>query len=184
MSFLSRLLRKNEVAHLGGHLYAGIGTAARHPAFFTDLQVPDTMDGRFDMLMLIQGLVSYVLMQRGEQTIAREMQEQLIRDMDRNLREIGVGDLSVGKQIKAMSSTLLGSQAAYHKALSIDDQTLAIAALAEAIGRNIYRDVEGAPADRMALAGYRLYRIWNQIETKTLAKGLTVDVGLEALQGE
>lgn len=172
MSLFSRLFGHSKATRVGGYLYKSVGEAARVPHFFTEMKVPDTLDGRFDMLMLMQSILTEILMERGQQAVVREMQEQLIRDMDRNLREIGVGDLSVGKQIKAMGSALLGRQAAYHKALK-DDGPL----LEEAIRRNIYGEDEMAPAADLADIARTLHAAWSGLSLDDMQSALPVKLG-------
>ena len=106
--------------------------AARHPAFYAQWNVPDTLDGRFDMIALHTFLVLDRL--KGEAEAFRQaLVDELFRDMDRSLREMGVGDLGVGKRVRKMAEVLYGRIAAYDKALSAPDD-----ALVQAIERNIF----------------------------------------------
>ena len=100
---LSRLRRSSEWSP-GSALYFALLQQARHAVFFRDWGVPDTVDGRFDMIVLHAMLVIRRLRQGGAegQAVAQEMFDRMFLDFDRSLRELGVGDMSIGKQIKKM----------------------------------------------------------------------------------
>ena len=94
--------------------------AARHPVAYAEWGVPDTLDGRFDMITLHTFLVLDRL--KGEDRAFRqELVDEFFRDMDRSLREMGVGDLSVGKKVRKMAEVFYGRLAAYDKALAGPD---------------------------------------------------------------
>ena len=117
--------------------YEAIVAAARHPDFYAALHVPDTVDGRFDMITLHTYLVLDRL--KGSDAGFRQaLVDELFRDMDRSLREMGVGDLSVGKKVRKMAEVFYGRIAAYDKALADGGD-----ALAAALARNVFPD--GAP---------------------------------------
>ena len=86
-------------------LYGRIVDQARDPEYYASFGVPDTLDGRFDMLVLHAFLVIRRLQRGGDagEALAQHLFDALIDDMDRSLREIGVGDLSVGKKVKPTS---------------------------------------------------------------------------------
>ncbi|MBY0511086.1 MAG: hypothetical protein K2P94_13170 [Rhodospirillaceae bacterium] len=136
-----RRSRPHEDAALS--LYRSLVEKARDPAFYAALGVPDTVNGRFDMLVIHAMLVLRRL--RGGGTMANRtgklMLELMFRDMDQSLREMGVGDMGVGKHIKKMAKAMFGRGERYEAALDGDDP----AAVAEALKENIYR--QGAPAD-------------------------------------
>jgi cytochrome b pre-mRNA-processing protein 3 len=116
-------------------LYNAIVGQARLPHWYVEGQVPDTLDGRFDMVSSILSLVLLRLEALGQP--AREASAQLteifVTDMDGQLRQHGIGDLVVGKHIGQMMSQLGGRLTAYREAL-VDGGTLD-----GAIARNIYR---------------------------------------------
>jgi cytochrome b pre-mRNA-processing protein 3 len=126
-------------------VYESIVAAARHPVFYTDWQVADTLDGRFDMIALHAFLVLDRL--KGQAGVFRQnLVDELFRDMDRSLREMGVGDLSVGKKVRKMAEVFYGRIAAYDQAAAGKDSYAAV------IARNVFP--EGAPdgiADRIAV---------------------------------
>lgn len=133
-------------------LYGAIVAQARHPALYAELAVPDTVDGRFDMIVLHAVLVFRRL--RGEPPAIAERSQALfdlfMADMDRSLREMGVGDLTVPKRIKKMAEAFYGRLDVYVGALDAGDA----AGLAAAIARNVFPD--GAPAGVGRLAAYAL----------------------------
>lgn len=95
-------------------LYNAIVVAARAPHWYLDGGVPDTLDGRFDMISLIFALVSHRIDQDPEQAVAGvHLTEILVEDMDGQLRQIGFGDMVVGKQVGRMMSALGGRLGAY-----------------------------------------------------------------------
>jgi cytochrome b pre-mRNA-processing protein 3 len=136
----------------GFALYGAAVAAARRPVFFADAGVPDTLDGRFDLVSLFTGLVISRIAgdpdPRGKD-LAQAVFDAMFADMDVNLREMGVGDLSVGKRVKRMWEAFHGRAQAYEAALQAGDR----AALEEALARNVWRGEapEGAPA-RLAAA--------------------------------
>jgi cytochrome b pre-mRNA-processing protein 3 len=132
-------------------LYRTIVGQARNPQFYEHWEVPDTPDGRFDMIVLHSVLVFRRL--RGEPAaaaVAQALFDRMFADFDESLREMGVGDLRVGKQVKAMAKALYGRIVAYGGALDRGDQ----AALGEALRRNVYRHVSPAATSIERLAGY------------------------------
>ncbi|MDE3017072.1 MAG: ubiquinol-cytochrome C chaperone [Pseudomonadota bacterium] len=127
-------------------IYAQIVAAARQAVFYKDWQVPDTLDGRFDMLVLHLYLVLDACGKHRE--FCRDLSEAFFSDMDRSLREMGVSDTGVGKRIKAMAQAFYGRQAAYAEAGSDEKK------LMEALRRNVWREKPAAGEAVAALAGY------------------------------
>jgi cytochrome b pre-mRNA-processing protein 3 len=131
------LVRGKRHERAGFELYGAAVSNARDPYLYATLGVPDTIDGRFDMV----GLHSFLLIQRltgAEEpgpALAQAIFDAMFSDMDVNLREMGVGDLSVGKRVKAMWEAFHGRAAAYAPALRNGDA----AALEAALGRNVWR---------------------------------------------
>jgi cytochrome b pre-mRNA-processing protein 3 len=133
-------------------LYGAIVAQARTPEFYTDYGVPDTVEGRFDMVVLHVYLVFRRLAEAGE--IARvhgqEMFDLFIEDMDASMRELGVGDLSVPRKLRAMAEGYYGRAGVYDAALrdAGDDK------LAAALLRNVYAGNENTEAGARRLARY------------------------------
>ena len=124
-------------------LYQAIVQEGRQPHWYVEGQVPDTVDGRFDMIVAI---LAQALMRLESLDAAQEsvwLTELFIDDMDGQLRQEGIGDVVVGKHIGRMVSALGGRLSAYRTALS------GVAELSEALTRNLYR---GSPPAADALA--------------------------------
>lgn len=99
-------------------LYAAVVGEARAPRWYAELGVPDTIDGRFDMVTLVLCLVLLRLERDGEAGFAVRLTEAFIHDMDGQVREIGFGDLVVGKQVGGMMASLGGRLGSYAPTIS------------------------------------------------------------------
>lgn len=129
-------------------LYAAIVAQSRRPEFYMDYGVPDTIDGRFDMIVLHQTLLLRRLVREEHlRPLAQAVFDAFCRDMDGNLREMGVGDLAVPKKMLEFGAAFYGRYGAYDKALEAADTE----ALAAALGRNL---VGGTAAAAQRLAAY------------------------------
>ncbi len=123
-------------------IYAQLVEQAREPHFYTDCGVPDTLDGRFEMILLHMFLYQRSPVQdKTEAQLRRMVAEAFFEDMDRSLREIGISDTGVGKRIKAMARAYFGRLKVYEEALADD------ALLAQALLRNVYATVGEVPLD-------------------------------------
>jgi len=130
-------------------LYGHAVAAARDPALYRDLGVPDTLDGRFDMLGLTVALMIRRLRAAPPPgpALAQAVFDAMFSDMDINLREMGVGDLSVGRKVREMWEGFHGRAGAYEAALTAADMP----ALAAALARNVWRGAAPAgAAERLA----------------------------------
>jgi cytochrome b pre-mRNA-processing protein 3 len=132
-------------------LYVAVVERGRHPGFYLSLGVPDSPDGRFDMIALHAFLVLRRLRKDQPRTadLAQALFDLMFADMDQNLREMGVGDLSVGRRVKVLAQAFYGRVAAYDAGLDGDD-----IALEDAVRRNVFRHVAANPAHIAALARY------------------------------
>ncbi len=137
-----------EAAH---ELYGRIVAQARQPGFYQGGGVPDSIDGRFDLIVLHVFLVLNRLKREESRAsgLSQALFDLLFLDMDRSLREMGVGDIGVGKRVKAMVQAFYGRMSAYDTALAADD-----AALQEALKRNLFGTVE---PDILELSGFCAY---------------------------
>ncbi|MFQ5535784.1 MAG: ubiquinol-cytochrome C chaperone family protein [Sphingomonadales bacterium] len=149
--FLDRFLGSRRRRAAAYDLYVSVVEQARSPSFYEDLGVPDTVDGRFDLIALHAFLVLHRCKQEGDEAdeTAQAFFDLFFGDMDRSLREMGVGDLSVGKRVKEMVAAFLGRVEAYEAGLSADGP-----ALEEALLRNLYR---GQHPGALALSGLTAY---------------------------
>jgi cytochrome b pre-mRNA-processing protein 3 len=131
------LLRRNRLERPAYLLYGTAVAAARASWFYTGLDVADSVEGRFDMVSLHVFLVIRRLGQLPAPgpAMAQAVFDAMFNDMDVNLREMGVGDLAVGKRNRALWEAFHGRSAAYQEALAAADD----AALETALARNVWR---------------------------------------------
>jgi cytochrome b pre-mRNA-processing protein 3 len=128
-------------------IYGMIVTQAREPLFYRDLAVPDTVNGRFDLLVLHLWLVLRRLRAaEGAAALSQALFDRFCNDMDDNLREMGVGDLTVPKRMQAFGEAFYGRTAAYDMALQAGDEPLA-----QALCKNILNGEGIENARRLAL---------------------------------
>jgi cytochrome b pre-mRNA-processing protein 3 len=149
---LRRLLARFDPEPPQRRLYRRIVEQSRQPAFYARLGVPDTVNGRFDMITLHAFLVMNRLRHEGSAEAAEFSQalfDEMFLDMDHNLREMGVADTSVGKHVRRMSEVFFGRVAAYREALDAGDEE----ALKDAFRRNIFEG-KARPAALSALLAY------------------------------
>ncbi len=132
-------------------IYGMIVTQAREPLFYRDLAVPDTVNGRFDLVVLHLWLVLRRLRQMdGRGMLAQALFDHFCNDMDANLRELAVGDLAVPKRMQAFGEAFYGRTAAYDSAVAKGAEVLA-----QAISKNILNSTEIAQARRLAVYAQR-----------------------------
>jgi cytochrome b pre-mRNA-processing protein 3 len=160
MSFIDRLFRRSDGRETLVPLYNAVIERARQPHWYVEGGVTDSVDGRFDMIAAILAIVLIRLERndRGKLAAAR-LTELFVSDMDGQLREIGVGDVVVGKHIGKMMSALGGRLTAYRDGL-------ASGSLDDALVRNLYRGER--PADTaVAHVGDRLTRLADALSLTT-----------------
>lgn len=147
----ARLRSRSKRGAAARDLYRTVVEQARDPVFYRDFGVPDTLDGRFEMILLHMVLVLGRLRREGEDgaALGQALFDTMIVDMDRSLREMGVGDLSVSRRIKVMGQAFYGRAKAYGTAIAADDN-----GLAEALRRNLFGTVESDDDDIGVIAGY------------------------------
>lgn len=117
-------------------LYGAIVAQARSAQFYRNYCVPDTVNGRFEMIVLHAVLVLGRLDRGGEadRALGQAIFDRFCRDMDDNMREMGVGDIAVPRKMRAVGEAFYGRKRAYEAALAEPD----VAALAAALMRNVY----------------------------------------------
>jgi cytochrome b pre-mRNA-processing protein 3 len=130
-------------------LYGAIVAQARRPVFYLEYGVPDTVNGRFEMILMHTGLLLDRL--AGEtgtvRAVGQEVFDRFCQDMDDTLRERGISDVKVPREMKRVAEAFYGRQAAYHTALHGEDTD----ALPKALGRNLYAGLPDDAAGRMAV---------------------------------
>ena len=128
-------------------LYGACVTAARQPAFYVELGAPDTVDGRFDLLLL--HVILAMRRMAGEVNARQQLFELMFADIDRSLREMGVSDMRIGKRMRPLITAFYGRSQAYEKAMAGGD-----AALSDALQRNIYGNAPVTTEQLKALTNY------------------------------
>lgn len=128
-------------------LAIGIVARARQPWFYRALNVPDTFNGRFDLVALHAFLVLDRLETGGERALAQELVNELFHSFEDALREQGAGDMGMTKRLQTIASAFYGRLENYRAAAG--EGTLAAALL-----RNVYGENGARETDAQALAAY------------------------------
>ncbi len=146
MALLGLFNRKNEVLP-ERLIYESIVAQARLPEFYIAWRVPDSLDGRFELLALHVFLVLNRL--KGDSEVDAELPQRLhdlfFADMDESLREMGAGDLGVGKRVKRMVQGFYGRIAAYEEGLRDGEEVLKAA-----IRRNVFGTLSDVSEETVA----------------------------------
>jgi cytochrome b pre-mRNA-processing protein 3 len=146
---LNALRRRSETDSLVRQLQAALNVRAREPVFFRAFGAEDTIDGRFDILALHVWLVLSRLEEQGRHDLAKRLADSLFVGFDEALRDLGAGDMGMGRRIKKFANAFNGRMVAYEGAKNP-------AALADAMIRNIYRGRPGHETQARLLAEYAL----------------------------
>ena len=161
--------RKPRIPHRGTieAIYGMIVTQAREPLFYRALGVPDTVNGRFDLLLLHLWLVLRRLKSvEAGSGLSQALFDHFCSDMDDNLREMGVGDLTVPKRMQAFGEAFYGRTAAYDLALTEDRE-----ALAQALCKNILNGQNIEQARQLAAYAEAAMTTLGGLEEATLLNG-------------
>ena len=139
MGYFSRQRAVRETAE---RAYQRVVEQARQPVFFAEYGVPDTVDGRFELICLHAFLYLHRLKSEpGSAAVSQAFFDTMFADMDRGLREMGTGDLSVGRHVKRMAQGFYGRIRAYQEGLESGDEVLSAA-----LARNLFGTIaESAP---------------------------------------
>jgi cytochrome b pre-mRNA-processing protein 3 len=150
MMLFSRLFRKKSARAKGRWLYEQALSASRSKDFYVKGAVPDTVDGRFDLLVIHVWLLIRRLNTLEVQPLGQDVFDAMFVDMDNALRELGISDTALGKRIKDMAKVFYGRAEAYNKALDEEDGK----ALGTALERNLFAKVEASASHGVDLAGH------------------------------
>jgi Uncharacterized conserved protein len=146
---LDRLFRRRREAHAAAEFFVKIVAQAREPAFYRDLGVPDTLDGRFDMVVLHVFLVMRRLKGQGAAATERSrlLYETMIDNFEKSLLEQGAGDSGISRRVKTMARGMAGRIQAYDRALAGDaDERL----LEVTLDNNVYGTVPDTNPEHLA----------------------------------
>jgi cytochrome b pre-mRNA-processing protein 3 len=146
----TKWFRKDPQMDAARRLYVSVVEQARQPDFYTVCGVPDTVTGRFDLI----ALHGFLAMNRlrddiGMHPLAQALSDVVVDDMDRNLREMGTGDLAVGKKVKRIMEGYFGRLEGYQEALSGGGD-----GLAAALRRNLFAAATPTDGQLAALVEY------------------------------
>ena len=146
-----RLFRKSEQEVAADRLYRAVVAQARLAPFYEAWGVDDTAEGRFELISLHAFLILHRLKseQEGTAALSQAFVDLMFVDVDRNLREMGVGDMGVGKRVKRMVSAFYGRVAAYDQGLAGSDGVLG-----EAVLRNVFGGQDSDAGGAALLATY------------------------------
>jgi cytochrome b pre-mRNA-processing protein 3 len=152
MIMLQNLFRTRRRERQGEPLYELAVRQARDPAFYTTLGVADRIDARFELYTLHVLLLVMRLRDEGERgsDAAQALFDTYVSALDHALRELGVGDISVGKKMRKLGEAMYGRMTAYEPPLRDGDAP----ALAAGLARNVFESDDPAAGD--ALARYAL----------------------------
>jgi len=150
---LKRLFKPRPAQLAGRALYSRTVTQSRSPALYADLGAPDTVEGRFELYSLHVYLLLERLKNQGVQAAetAQTLFDTYLSALDNALREMGVGDLSVGKRMRKLGEAFYGRVNSYEEALAALPDTAALEAM---LARTVYEGADAAKAP--ALAAYVL----------------------------
>ena len=170
------LFRRSTSADTISALYGTIVAQARLPAFYRDFGVPDTVDGRFEMIVLHLALV----LRRFDRdpslrNLGQGLFDRFCQDMDHNLREIGIGDLKVPAEMRRIGAAFYGRAEAYAKALHQGPNELATT-----VGRNVFGDAQTGPAAGLATYMIGVARDLDTQDAVSLARG---EIRLAVVEG-
>jgi cytochrome b pre-mRNA-processing protein 3 len=159
-------------------LYGAIVAQARLPTFYSGYGVPDTVQGRFDLIVLHLVLVlAHIERQAGpgndparamKKDVGQKLFDEFCRDLDDNLREMGVGDLAVPKRMRSFAEAFYGRQAAYLAALAAADPR----ELENALARNIFDEVKAGSGPARLAAYVRATRSQFEMQDKAALDAL------------
>ena len=140
---LGRWRNASERESRANELYQSVVRQARNETFYGRYGVPDTLDGRFEMIALHAFLLLHRLKRDNPEAAAlsQSFYDVFFADMDRSLREMGAGDLGVGRRVRRMAEAFAGRIAAYEKGIAATGNEI----LAEALRRNLYGTVAAVP---------------------------------------
>jgi len=160
-------------------LYTGIVEQSRRPEFYLAGGVADTVDGRFDLVVLNAILVFRRIKGHGPkaQKVSQALFDTMFENMDEALREIGIGDLSVGGKVSQMAEAFYGRAAAYEDAIKAIERR----DLMEALRRNLYRDAPRVDAGPAMLADYVTRQV-RSLDAQDIDQILDGNITFEALE--
>ena len=162
MFFNSYIITKNQKKNLIDSYYQKIVDVARHNVFYKKLKVPDTLDGRYDLLTLFSIILIFSLTRSDKKGIelSQILFDKIFLDLDLSLRELGAGDAGVHLKIKNMIKSYMGRQKVYCECLEKNDFNM----LNQFIVKNVYRNVYNFDDSPVFLKKYceKVYKLFDK----------------------
>jgi len=176
---LNWLFRPGVAKTAGGSLYAKCAKAARETGFYTTLAVPDSVEGRFELYALHVLLVVRRLKGEGDAAaqVSQALFDALLMGLDDGLREMGVGDLSVGKKMRKLGEAIYGRARNLDAALDALPNTAELTAM---MRRTVYQDQADKPSTELAAWTARATAA---LQTQPLDALLAGDVTFPGVEG-
>ena len=158
MFFNSYLITNRQKKNIVDSFYQKIVDVSRNKVFYTKLKIPDTLDGRFDLLVLFSIILIFSLSKSGQKgfELSQILFDKIFLDLDLSLREMGAGDAGVHIKIKNMIKSYMGRQKAYCESFEKDN----LIKLEKTIIRNIYRNVNQYSNEPNLLVKYSMNCIY------------------------
>jgi cytochrome b pre-mRNA-processing protein 3 len=152
--FFQRFFIKDDPRRSVATLYGVVMAGARNPKFFERFALPDSFETRFELLALHMFLIMNRLKPEGREghRLMRNLTEYMVDDLDRTLREAGIGDVGVAKRMKKLISGFYGRVTAYDKALANKDEK----EILRALDRNLFAELDTDVPNLEAMRGYML----------------------------
>jgi cytochrome b pre-mRNA-processing protein 3 len=146
------LKKRSETASRAKKLYGSVVAAARQPAFYGNIGVPDTPEGRFDLiaLHLYLAIEGSTIIEPAADDLRRRSIEFFVEDMDDCMREMGVGDLTVPKKVKRAAAAFYERATSYHRDLTSEEE----GSLAANIARTLLAEAANKYSASTALSHY------------------------------
>ena len=148
-------------------IYGIVVAQAREPLFYRELGVRDSVDGRFDLLLLhLWRVLRELKLKEGPRALSQGLVERFCSDMDHNLRELGTADLRVPKKMQEFGRALYGRAAAYDTAWDAGREPLA-----QAVSKNIYNGSDIEHARRLVSYVEAAIAALDRLDAATLTSG-------------
>ena len=150
-------------------VYGAIVSQSRQPIFYAEWGVPDTVTGRFDMISVHLALLFRRMRTEKKEGVefSQAVFDLFFKDMDRSLREMGVGDLGVPKKIQKMGTLFFGLMTNLNEAMDREDRS----GVESVLRRNLFEGAEGAKVAE--LAGY----LFTQYDRLAAQSGEAIEAG-------
>ena len=174
-----RLKQRKEHKKIAALLYSAAVDQARKPGFYQGLGVPDSLDGRFELICLHVFLVLNRVKGAGEEArgISRELYDIFFADMDHCLREMGAGDLGVGHKVQRMAEGFFGRLQAYDAACEAEGDE----DLSEVLRRNLYGTLDKAEEQWIEAMTSYVHAARSELANQLLDDVLSDDIRFAAL---